>query len=143
MVWLEAQTASGPQAQAPVRVTGDRAAVPVPAPPTGFKEWRVLVLDEKSGYAAEETLPAKETPSSVSFNTPDFNRVHKVRVQVTGAGDKPVGGASVTLTDSKGNTFSRVIDASAAGTAEFTDIPSGAAKLAVTATGGKPTTKDV
>src|SRR5205814_4196317 len=66
-----------------------------------------------------------------------------VRVRVTGAGEKPVAGASVTLTDSKGGTQSHVIDASAAGTAEFTDIPSGAAKLAVTATGGKNTTKDV
>src|SRR5690349_16980326 len=49
LVWLEAQTASGPQAQAPVHVTGDRAALPLPAAPAGLKEWRVLALDEKSG----------------------------------------------------------------------------------------------
>ena len=34
---------------------------------------------------------------------------------MTGAGDKPVAGASVTLTDSKGNTLSRVINSSSAG----------------------------
>src|SRR5438876_2261439 len=56
-VWLEAETASGPQAQAPERVTGDRASLPLPAPPTGLKEWRLLALDEKSGYAAAQTLP--------------------------------------------------------------------------------------
>lgn len=143
LVWLEAQTGSGPQAQAPAKVTGDRASVPLPASPSGLKEWRVLALDEKSGYVAAQTLPAKETPSSVSFTVPDFNRVHRVRVQVTGTGEKPVAGASVTLTDSKGGTQSRVIDATGAGIAEFTDLPSGAAKLAVTATGGKNTTKDV
>jgi hypothetical protein len=143
LVWLEAQTASGQQAQAPVHVTGDRAALPLPAAPAGLKEWRVLALDEKSGYAAAQTLPAKDAPSSVSFGPPEFNRVHKVRVQVTGAGDKPVASASVTLTDSKGGTLSHVIDASAAGTTEFTDVPSGAAKLGVTATGGKTTTKEV
>lgn len=142
-VWAEAQTAAGPQAQAPVRVTADRAALTLPTPPAGLKEWRVLALDEKSGYVAEKPLPDKSTPAEVSFTASDFNHVHRVRVQVAGAGDKPVAGASVTLTDAKGNTLSRVIDATAGGTAEFSDVPSGAAKLTVTATGGKNTTKDV
>ena len=142
-VWLEAETASGPQAQAPERVTGDRASLPLPAPPTGLKEWRLLALDEKSGYAAAQTLPAKDTPAQAGFTAADFNRVHRVRVQVTGAGEKPVAGASVTLTDARGSTISRVIDASAAGVAEFTDLPSGAARLTVTPTGGKSTTKGV
>jgi hypothetical protein len=143
LVWVEAQTASGTQAQAPVRVTGDRAALTLPAPPAGLKAWQALALDEKSGYVAAKNLPAKDTPTEVSFSTPDFNRVHRVRVQVTGAGEKPVAGASVTLTDAKGGSLSRVIDATAAGTAEFTDVPTGAAKLAVTASGGKSTTKDI
>jgi hypothetical protein len=143
LVWLEAQTASGTQSQAPAHVTGDRASVPLPAAPTGLKEWRVLALDEKSGYVASKSLPAKDLPSSTNFTTPEFDRVHRVRVQVTGAGEKPVAGASVTLTDSKGNSLSRVIDSSSAGTAEFTDVMTGAAKLAVTPTGGKSTTKDV
>jgi hypothetical protein len=142
-VWLEAETASGSQAQAPERVTGDRTSLPLPAPPASLKEWRVLALDQKSGYVAVQTLPAKSTPAEVSFTTPEFNRVHRVRVQVTGAGEKPVAGASVTLTDSKGATLSKVIDTSAAGAAEFTDVSSGAAKLTVTPTGGKSTTKDV
>src|SRR5437016_890864 len=142
-VWLEAETASGPQAQAPERVTGDRASLPLPAPPTGLKEWRLLALDEKSGYAAAQTLPAKDTPVQAGFTAADFNRVHRVRVQVTGAGEKPVAGASVTLTDARGSTISRVIDAGAAGVAEFTDLPSGAARLTVTPTGGKSMSKDV
>jgi hypothetical protein len=142
-VWLEAETASGPQAQAPAQVTGDRAALPLLSPPSGLKEWRALALDQKSGYVAIKTLPAKDTPSEISFATPDFNRVHHVRVRVTGAGDKPVASASVTLAPSKGDTLSRVIDAGAAGTAEFTDVPSGSARLTATPGGGKSTTKDV
>jgi FHA domain-containing protein len=142
-VWLEAETASGSQAQAPELVTSDRASLSLPAAPPGLKEWRVLALDEKSGYVAVQTLPAKNAPAEVSFTPPEFNRVHRVRVQVTGAGAKPVAGASVTLTDAKASTLSKVIDASAAGVAEFIDVASGAAKLTVTPTGGKSTTKEV
>jgi hypothetical protein len=143
LVWVEAQTDAGPQAQAPVKVTGDRAALSLPAPPAGMKEWRVLALDEKSGYVASKTLPAKDAPAEVSLSTPDFYRVHRVRVQVTGAGGKPVASATVALTDAKGTVLSRVIDATASGTAEFMDVPSGAGKLAVTTSGSKSTTKDV
>jgi hypothetical protein len=143
LVWLEAHTASGAQAQAPVRVTGERAALPLPASPTGLREWLLLALDEKSGYVAAKSLPAKNTPSSVSISTSDFNRVHRVRVHVTGAGEKPVANASVTLTDVSGLSLSKVIDPTAAGTVEFMDVPSGRAKLAVTTGEGKSTTKDL
>jgi hypothetical protein len=143
LVWLEAHTGSGTQAQAPVRVTTEKAALTLPAAPAGLSEWLVLALDEKSGYVAAKSLPAKDTPASLSLSTRDFNRVHRVRVQVTGAGDKPLANASVTLTDTSGVSLSRVIDPTAAGSAEFMDVPSGHAKLAVTTGAGKSTTKDV
>jgi hypothetical protein len=143
LVWLEAHTASGTQAQAPVPASGDRAALSLPAGPGGLREWLVLALDQKSGYVAAKTLPAKNTPTSVSFSTTDFNRVHRVRVQVTGAGEKPIANASVTLTDVSGLSLSKVIDPTSAGMAEFTDVPSGNAKLVVTPGGGKSTSKDV
>jgi hypothetical protein len=143
LVWVEAHSATGTQAQAPVTVNGDRAALTLAAPPTGLHEWLVLALDQKTGYVAAKTLPTKETPSTASFATSDFNRVHRVRVQVTGAGGKPVANASVTLTDSSGLSLSKVIDPTAAGSAEFADVPSGGGKLVVTTGGGKSTSKDV
>jgi hypothetical protein len=143
LVWLEAHTASGTQAQAPVPVSGDRAALSLPAGLQGLREWLVLALDQKSGYVAAKSLPAKNTPTSISFSTRDFNRVHRVRVQVTGAGEKPIANASVTLTDVSGLSLSKVIDPTSAGVAEFADVPSGSAKLVVTTGGGKSTSKDV
>jgi hypothetical protein len=143
LVWLEARTTSGTQAQAPVRVTSEKAALTLPAAPSGLREWLLLALDEKSGYVAAKSLPSKDTPASVSLSTADFNRVHRVRVQVTGAGEKAVANASVTLTDSSGLSLSKVIDPTAAGSAEFMDVPSGRGKLAVTTGDGKSTTKDV
>jgi hypothetical protein len=143
LVWVEAHAASGGQAQAPVSVSGDRAALTLPAAPSGLREWLVLALDQKTGYVAAKSLPAKDTPTSLSVSTTDFNRVHRVRVQVTGAGEKPVADASVTLTDSTGLSLSKVIDPTALGQVEFTDVPSGSARLGVTTGGGKSMTKDV
>ena len=79
LIWLEAK--NGVRASIPgagARHGGSRVGAPLPAAPTGFKEWQVLALDEKTGYVGSKTLPAKEIPSSVSFTTPDFDRVHRV-----------------------------------------------------------------
>jgi len=143
LVWIEAHTSAGTKAEAPVTVSGDKAALTLPASQDGLHEWLVLALDQKSGYVAAKSLPAKDTPASLSLATTDFNRVHRVRVQVTGAGEKPVANASVTLTDSSGLALSKMIDTTSSGSAEFTDVPSGKGKVAVTAGGGKTTTKDV
>src|SRR5688572_6272732 len=55
LVWLEAHTASGAQAQAPVRVAGEKAALTLPVSPSGLSEWLVLALDEKTGYVAAKS----------------------------------------------------------------------------------------
>jgi hypothetical protein len=144
LAWVEGRGGAGPTTTPPVSFTGAESSLALPTAPEGLQSWRVYLLDQKTGYSAARDLPAgSKGASELTFAASDFNRVHRVRVQVTGAGGKPIASGTVTLTDKSGAATSRVLDPSAAGTAEFTDIPSGTAKLAVAPTGAGGTTKDV
>jgi hypothetical protein len=142
LAWLEGRGGAGAAALAPVAFTGAEVSLAAPKAPEGLAKWVLVVLDQKSGYSASKELPAA-LPESVTLAATDFNRVHRVRVQVTGAGGKPVASGTATLTDSGGVAATRVWDPSATGTLEFSAVQSGTAQLSVQPTGGGSTTKEV
>jgi hypothetical protein len=125
------------------RKVADKADLEVPA---SLGKYTIYVLDMKSGYAARKAVDAKSAPAEVSFASPDFNLVQKVRVLATGKEGKPIAQGTVTLTDSGNNTVRGIIQPSSQGAAEFSFVKSGSGKIAVTAGEGAENTtiqKDV
>jgi hypothetical protein len=144
LAWVEGRGGTAAAASTPVSFTGAESSLALPSATGGVTTWRVCLLDQKTGYSAVREVPAKaEGAREITFAATDFNRVHRVRVQVTGTGGKPVASGTVTLTGKDGSATSRVLDPSALGTVEFTDVPSGTAQLAVAPTGAGSTTKEV
>jgi hypothetical protein len=142
LAWLEGRGGSGPAMVAPVAFTGAEVSLVAPKAPEGLTRWALVVLDQKTGYSAAKELPAT-LPESATLAATDFNRVHRVRVQVTGAGGKPVASGTATLTDAGGDAATRVWDPTVAGVVEFTAVRSGTARLEVQPTGAGSTTKEV
>jgi hypothetical protein len=120
---------------APRKVT-DKADLDVPSLP----KYTIYVLDMKSGYAARKSVEAKSAPAEVSFASPDFNLVQKVRVLATGKEGKPIAQGTVTLTDSGNNTTRGIIQPASQGVAEFSFVKSGSGTIAVAAGEGAEST---
>lgn len=119
------------------RKVADKADLEVPA---GLGKYTIYVLDMKSGYAARKAVETKSAPAEVSFASPDFNLVQKVRVLATGKEGKPIAQGTVTLTDSGNNTTRGIIQPTSQGAAEFSFIKSGSGTIAVTAGEGAENT---
>lgn len=113
------------------------------AVPAGAKTYTVYVLDPKSGYAARKAVADVAGTKELSFASPDFKLVQKVRINVTGKDNKPIAQGSVALTDSGKNTYRKIIQATSLGVAEFDFVVSGVGSVAVTPEGGSATTKEV
>lgn len=144
LAWVEGRGGARPPATAPVQFTGAETSLALPTTTQGLERWAVLVLDQKSGYSTMKEVPVKaEGERSLTLAATDFNRVHRVRVQITGAGGKPIASGTVTLAGAGATAETHVLDPSASGTVEFTDVPVGTARLAVTPGGGGSTTKEV
>lgn len=111
--------------------------------PAGGKAATVYVLDTKSGYAARKAVEPGAAAQELSFASPDFKLVQKVRVAVTGKDDKPVARVSVSLTDSGKNTYRKILPPASKGVAEFDFVLSGAATVSTTPEGGSTTTKEI
>jgi hypothetical protein len=111
--------------------------------PRDAKQLTLIVLDRKSGYAARRSLQVAGSIAEQGLTAKDFTLVQKVRVSVTGKGDKPIAQGSVALTDSAKTTQRKLIESASNGTAEFEFVASGSGSLAVTPQGGSATTKDV
>jgi hypothetical protein len=144
LAWVEGRGGARPPATAPVQFTGAETSIALPKATEELRTWAVLVLDQKSGYSAMKEVPVKaEGERSLTLAAPEFNRVHRVRVQITGAGGKPIASGTVMLAGAGATAETHVLDPSASGTVEFTDVPVGTARLAVTPGGGGSTTKEV
>jgi hypothetical protein len=107
------------------------------------KQYTVYVLDSQSGYASRKTVDAAAPPAELSFSSPDFKLVQKVRVQVTGKGDKPIAQGIVSLTDGSKAVSRKVIQPSSQGMVDFDFVVSGGGSITVSPQGGSATTKEV
>ncbi len=110
--------------------------------PSGLAEVTLVVMDQKSGYAARRKVTAASAGEQ-SFASPDFTLIQKVQVRVTGKASKPIASGIVVLTDfAKGIQRKTLTDASL-GVAEFDFVAGGAGQLVVTPQGGSSTNKSV
>lgn len=124
------------KASVPKKVA-DKADLEVPA---GLPTYTVYVLDMKSGYAGRKSVDAKAAPAELSFASPDFNLVQKVRILATGKEGKPIAQGTVTLTDSGNNTSRGIIQPASQGVAEFSFLKSGLGTVAVSSGEGAEAT---
>jgi len=124
------------KASVPKKVT-DKADLEVPA---GLATYTVYVLDLKSGYAGRKSVDAKTAPAEISFASPDFNLLQKVKILATGKDGKPIAQGAVVLTDSGNNSSRGIIQPASQGAAEFSFLKSGMGKVSVTAGEGAEAT---
>jgi hypothetical protein len=125
---------------APVPVSGDQATLE--APP-GLAKFTLSVVDEGTGYAARKELTAKDLPAQVTLAPSDLNRVHLVKVRVTGQHDKPVANAAVVVTDAGGKVHNFAIEPARQGEVMIADVAQGQAQVMVIPANSTATTKQV
>jgi len=106
----------------------ETVALPLPA---DAKKAQLLIVNQKTGYAARKSLSLGKGTTNVALKSDDFTLVHRLRVKVTGAGDKPVARAAVTVTDAKGGTATKQIEDASGGVVEFADVPRGEGTVTV------------
>ena len=109
---------------------GTIAAGQKSAPVTlGSDASEIDVLDEATGTLAVYPAANVKSGATVSIAPGDFIYVKSVQVAVTASGGKAVEKASVTLTDAKNKTVSRVLTAADGGIARFDTVPVGKASV--------------
>lgn len=109
---------------------GNIAAGQKSAPVTlGSDASEIDVLDEATGTLAVYPAASVKSGATVSVAPGDFIYVKSVQVAVTANGGKAVEKASVTLTDAKNKTVSRVLTAADGGVARFDTVPVGKASV--------------
>ena len=129
--------------------------------PRGFKDKKVsidlplvkdqvakstlYVLDAKTGNEAVlPVAPKADIEYKFDIRPSDFDRARRVKVAVISSAKKlPVAAAIVKLEDGGGAVQTQILDPSAGGVAQFTDVPTGTVKISVTYGDGKSTSQDI
>lgn len=92
------------------------------------KSPRLAIDDARTGNTALFNLSADDKP--IEVHRSDFDHVHTVKVVVS-YDNKPVQVARVTLDGADKTTQTKTLDPSLPGTALFSDVPAGKAKLTI------------
>jgi hypothetical protein len=127
----------------PVSFTDKKATIELPLVKDAVPKCTLFVLNETSGN--EVVLPVNAKPGQpVKFdlNAAGFDKVRRVEVLVTSSG-KPAAAAIVKLDLGDKKEHLQVLDPSAQGIVQFTDVPSGTTKVIVEYGDGKTASQDV
>jgi len=104
---------------------------------------RLFVLDAKTGTEAIKAVEGKP-PYKYELKTDDFKYVRRLRVAVSAVISKyPAAAGIIKLVDADKNAQTQTLDPTMSGVAQFTDVPSGTAKVTVEYDDGKSLSQDV
>ncbi len=125
---------------------GDKkATIELPLVKDAVPKCTLYVLSETTGNEAVLPVNAKPgQPIKFELKASSFDKVRRVEVLVTSASDRTPAAAAVVKMDlGDGKEHLQVLDPSAEGIVQFTDVPSGTAKVIVQYGDGKTTSQDV
>jgi hypothetical protein len=124
LVWAIGVTETGQVAIPPAPATGPSVSYDLGTPPVGLKQYAIHVLDQRTGLVARKPLTAKDDVSKpIQVSAAEFNRIHRLKVAVTGTGGQPLANATVALQDSTGKTSVAILDPTAGGSVSFENVP--------------------
>jgi len=106
---------------------------------------KLFVLDAKTGNEAVVLVEGKPGETfKFDLKSSDFDRVRKVEVFVTAASSGlPAAAGVVKLEDAEKGVQTQILDPSAKGVLQFSDVPSGTAKVTVLYGDGKSASQDI
>ena len=141
--WIAYNDVNGkPATTAPVGFE-KKATVDLPLVKDAVPKSKLYVLDVKTGVEAIRPIEGKP-PYKYELKAADFKFVRRLRVAVSSATSKfPAAAGIVKLVDADKGAQTQILDPTMNGVAQFTDIPSGAAKIMVEYDDGKTLSQDV
>ena len=120
-----------------------KATVDLPLVKDAVPKSKLYVLDAKTGIEAIKAIGGKP-PFKFELKTDDFKYVRRLRIAVSAATSRfPAAAGIVKLVDADKNAQTQILDPTMNGVAQFTDVPSGAAKVTVEYDDGKSLSQDV
>lgn len=124
---------------------GKKTTVDLPLVKDAVPKSTLYVLNVKTGNEAIIQIQGKPGEShKFVLTAADFDHVRRVRVQARAAtNDLPAAAAIVKLTTEGKTSQQRVLDPSASGIVEFTDVPAGTVNITVEFGDGKTQSADV
>ena len=132
-----------PVTTTPVGFTDKKATIELPLVKDAVPKCVLFILNETTGNEAVllvNTTSGK--PIKFDLKAAGFDKVRRVEVLVTSAG-KPAAAAIVRLDLGDKKEHLQVLDPSAQGIVQFTDVPSGTTKVSVEYGDGKTASQDV
>ena len=144
--WLDYTDVNGKQVTTiPSGFKDKKTTADLPLVKDAVPKCTLFVLDAKTGNEAVLAIEEKpEGPVTFDLKLSDFNLVRRVEIVVTSASmGQPAAAAVVELEDGEGKVQTRILDPSARGSVEFTDVASGTARVTVTYGEGRTTSQDI
>ena len=122
-----------------------KTTVDMPLVKDAVPKCSLFVLDAATGNEAMVPVAGKSTePYKFDIKSSDFDRVRRVEIVISSASTRqPAAAAVVKLEDGDKKVQTQVLDPSAEGAVQFTDVLSGTVKVTVEYGEGKTSSQDV
>jgi hypothetical protein len=142
--WITYTDINGNQATTTPRGFKDKkTTIDLPLVKDAVPKSTLFVLDGESGNEAVIGVKPGEV-YKFTLKASDFDHVRRVRIAVSSASNgRPAAAATVTLEDADKKVQKQILDPSAGGKAEFTDVLSGPGKVTVVYGEGRSTSQDI
>lgn len=144
--WFTYADVKGEQvATVPSGFRDKKTTVDLPLVKDAVPECTLFVLDAETGNEAVLSVkPEADKPVKFELKSSDFDKIRRIEVAVTSASTgEPAAAGSVKIEDSGKKLQTQVLDPSAKGVAQFTDVAAGTVKVTVQYGEGKTTSQDV
>jgi len=142
--WFSYADVAGKQVTTTPRSFKDKKmTVDLPLVKDAVPKCKLFVLDAKTGNEAVKAVEGKPGEAfKFGLKSSDFDRVRRLELLVS-SGGQPAAAAVVKLDDAEKNVQMQILDPSAKGVLQFTDVASGTAKVTVLYGDGKSASQDI
>lgn len=141
--WIAYNDVNGKQVTTAPAGFEKKATIDLPLVKDAVPKGKLYVLDAATGGEAIKPMGGKP-PYKYELKADDFKYVRRVRVAVSSASTRfPAAAGIVKLVDADKSVHTQILDPTMNGVAQFTDVPSGTAKVTVEYDDGKSLSQDV
>ncbi|MHB1001234.1 MAG: FHA domain-containing protein [Armatimonadota bacterium] len=129
---------------APRRFKDKTATIELPMVKDAVVKSDLYIFNAETGNEAIKTIPPKAAESTkFDIKSSDYDHIRRVEIGVKSAENDMKAAAAVIILNNGDFKQIQVIDPSSSGSAIFTDVPSGTAKITINYGAGKSSTQDL